>query len=337
MESQPELSIGIPVFNGENFLEELLIALRNQTFNTFEIVICDNGSTDRTGQLCLDHAAKDPRIRYYRNERNLGANPNFNKVFALSRAPLFKWAAHDDLYEPTYLEKCVRILRENPDVVLAHSDCLCVDEWCRPFAQMATPSCYIDPRSGHTIRLDPPDAAEGRWVIQRFWEVLFRMGSNLHIFGVIRREALASTHLLRNFYGTDKLVLAELALLGPFAHVPERLFIKRYHKDMSWMLSLAEQRKWSESSGVIYSRRLRQLSAFMSAPFGKGLSVSSLVACLGIVLLLGPKVIITALSEERRRQTLIAPWRQGGPVPAREAKTSPTRLRERAIDDLPSL
>jgi glycosyltransferase involved in cell wall biosynthesis len=322
MEFQPELSIGIPVFNGESFLDELLTVLRNQTFDTFEIVICDNASTDRTGEVCLDHAAKDSRVRYHRNEQNLGANPNFNKVFALSRAPLFKWTAHDDLYEPTYLEKCVSILRQNADVMLAHTDCHCVDEERWPLARAAMPTHYVDPRSGFTANVDPLGLAEGRWAVQRFWEVLFGMEANLHIFGVIRRDALARTGLMRDFYGTDKLVLAELALLGRFSQAPERLFIKRYHKNMSLALSLGEQREWSKSSDVQHSRRLRQLSAFTSAPFAKGLSPATIAACLGIVSLLGPKVMVSALREERRRQRWIAPLRRGGPRVGPEADRS---------------
>ena len=121
------------------------------------------------------------------------------------------------------------------------------------------------------------------------------MNSNLHIFGVIRREALQRTGLMRDFYGTDKLVLAELALFGRFKQVPEKLFIKCYHKDMSWALSLDEQKTWSRSSDVSYSRRLRQVAAFVPAPFGKGLSPATIAACLGMVSLLGPKAIIPAL------------------------------------------
>jgi glycosyltransferase involved in cell wall biosynthesis len=311
METQPKLSIGIPVYNGERFLEELLINLFHQTFQAFEIVICDNASTDATRDICLKYSAKDSRIRYHRNERNLGANPNYNKVFALSRAPLFKWAAHDDLYEPTFLEKCIRMLDANPDAVLAHSDCLCVDEMRRPFAAGPAPFTYIDPRSGHSYKTDPIGLAEGRRPVGRFWEVLFGMDCNMHIFGVIRRQALARTGLQRNFYGTDKLILAELALLGRFMQIREKLYLKRFHGDMSWILSIAERRNWSNSFDAAYSLRLRQLAAFSSAPVGKGLSAAEIAACLGIVSLLGPKVVIKALrGYERQRKAQTTPWRQ---------------------------
>ena len=80
----------------------------------------------------------------------------------------------------------------------------------------------------------------------------------MHIFGVIRRQALARTGLQRNFYGTDKLILAELALLGRFIQIREKLYLKRFHGDMSWILDIAERRRWSNSFDAAYSLRLRQ-------------------------------------------------------------------------------
>jgi glycosyltransferase involved in cell wall biosynthesis len=312
METQPRLSIGIPVYNGERFLGELLINLLHQTFQDFEIVICDNASTDCTQELCLEYVQKEPRIRYHRNQRNLGAIPNFNKVFVLSRAPLFKWAAHDDLYDPSFLGKCVQILDENPDVVVVHSDCVCVDELCRPFVATGTGS-YVDPRSGYTFKLDPGGLAEGCSAMTRFWDVLFRMRCNMPIFGVIRRRALARTRLQQDFYGSDKLVLAELALLGRFAQIREKLYMKRFHQDMSWALSIPDRRKWSNNAGTAYSLRLRQLAAFSRAPLGKGLSNASMGVCLGMVSLLGPKVMVASLmggARKQERETL--PWRRQG-------------------------
>jgi glycosyltransferase involved in cell wall biosynthesis len=297
MKIRPKLSVGVPVFNGENFLDQLLGNLRKQTYSEFEIVICDNASTDRTQEICLDHANSDTRIRYYRNATNLGANPNFNKVFTLAHAPLFKWAAHDDMYEPDYLKKCVVILDQQADVVLAHTDCQCVDKECQPLIPGPRALTYIDPSTGCMHQRDKFGLAQESSIIQRLWDVLFCMNSNHHIFGVIRSAALKRTGLLRDFYGTDKLLLAELALLGRFVQIPEKLFIKRYHKDMSGALSVREKQRWSQTGDIIRSRRWRQLAAFVPAPFGKDLPPATLAICLGIISLLGPKVIIGSLLE----------------------------------------
>ena len=129
----PQLSIGLPVYNGERFLPQALECLLAQTFGDFEILIGDNASTDRTEEICQDYVRRDQRLRYVRHERNLGAVANFNRVFHLTTAPLFKWAAHDDLHRETYLENCVRLLDEHPDTVLAHSNTLLIDEHSEPF------------------------------------------------------------------------------------------------------------------------------------------------------------------------------------------------------------
>jgi hypothetical protein len=132
----------------------------------------------------------------------------------------------------------------------------------------------------------------------------------MQIFGVIRRESLRRTGLMRNFYGTDKLILAELALLGPFARVDEKLYLKRVHPGMSWALSVAEQRSWSGGETPIYSKRLRQLAAFSSAPFGKSLSMAKTGTCLAMVLLLGFKGLIRILTRDRfKHKARITAWR----------------------------
>jgi glycosyltransferase involved in cell wall biosynthesis len=89
----PRVSIGLPVFNGEKYLAEALDSILSQTYRDFKLIISDNASTDRTEQICREYAAKDRRIRYYRNEKNIGAPKNFNRVFELSSGKYFRWDA----------------------------------------------------------------------------------------------------------------------------------------------------------------------------------------------------------------------------------------------------
>ena len=98
---KPTVSIGMPVYNGVPFLNEALDSILAQTYRDFELVISDNASTDETESICRAYAASDPRIRYYRQQENLGAMPNFNRVCELSRGQYFKWAACDDVCSPT--------------------------------------------------------------------------------------------------------------------------------------------------------------------------------------------------------------------------------------------
>jgi glycosyltransferase involved in cell wall biosynthesis len=111
MTTAPRVSIGVPVHNGGPLFAEMLQSLVTQTFTDFEIVISDNASTDDTSSIARRFAGRDERVRYYRNETNIGAAPNFNRVFELANSRIyFKWAAHDDLYKLTFLERCVEVL-----------------------------------------------------------------------------------------------------------------------------------------------------------------------------------------------------------------------------------
>ena len=93
----PRVSIGLPVYNGENYMAAAIDSLLAQTFTDFELIISDNASTDATEQICRDYAHRDGRIRYYREEVNRGAAWNFTHTFELARGEYFKWHAHDDL------------------------------------------------------------------------------------------------------------------------------------------------------------------------------------------------------------------------------------------------
>ena len=98
--SSPRLSIGLPVFNGDDYLEAVIVSILAQTYTDFEFVISDNASTDRTEEICRTYAAKDTRIKYFRNPKNIGATQNWYRVFDLSSGEYFASAAHDDLYAP---------------------------------------------------------------------------------------------------------------------------------------------------------------------------------------------------------------------------------------------
>ncbi|PYX36073.1 MAG: glycosyltransferase family 2 protein [Acidobacteria bacterium] len=298
----PRLSIGIPVFNGQEFLPELLDSLLAQTFRDFEILICDNASSDRTEQICREYERHDSRIRYICNERNLGAVANFNRVFELSTAPLFKWAAHDDLYHAAYLDACVRLLDENPDVVLAHTGTAFIDEKSEilPFEQET--GSFIDPKTGRRYWADVPSIGDTPVAIKRFWQVLTRARWGTHMFGVVRREILQQTSLLPNFGGSDRAMLAELALLGRFRCANERLFLKRFHANVSAALDHKELKGFLSTDGKRYSRRLRQIKAFFGAPRGKPIGVVSKLVCLVLVAAHSAKTTVQLIGESDPRR-----------------------------------
>ena len=107
MSQVPRLSVGLPVYNGENFLAESLEAMLGQSYQDFELIISDNASTDGTGDICRRYARQDSRVRYIRQPLNIGLARNHNCLVAEARGELFKWASHDDLYARDLLERCV--------------------------------------------------------------------------------------------------------------------------------------------------------------------------------------------------------------------------------------
>lgn len=105
------LVIGMPVYNGERFLPQALDSLLGQTFRDFELLISDNASTDATESICRSYAARDSRIRYVRQAENLGAVGNFKFVVEQARAEFFMWAAHDDQWDPFWIEAILPIAK----------------------------------------------------------------------------------------------------------------------------------------------------------------------------------------------------------------------------------
>jgi glycosyltransferase involved in cell wall biosynthesis len=297
----PKLSIGIPVFNGQEFLPELLDSLLAQTFRDFEILICDNASSDQTPEICSEYERRDSRIHYLRNSRNLGATANFNQVFELSKAPLFKWAAHDDLYYDDYLAVCVSLLEANPDTVLAHTGTAFINERGELLHYEQGSGGFLDRKSEKRYWADVPIIGDTPVAVNRFWQVLSRAHRGTHMFGVVRREALRKTSLLPDFVGGNRAMLAELALLGRFRCANEPLFLTRFHANVSSALEHMEVATFRSTNDKRLSRRMRQIKAFFGAPKGKPIDVLSKSACLALVTAHGVKVVARLVAQDDPR------------------------------------
>ncbi len=236
----PLLTVGLPVRNGAAFLAAALDSLSGQSFGDFRAVISDNCSTDATPDICRAHAARDPRFHYSRTVANIGAGPNFNRVFGYCATPYFKWMAHDDLLAPTFLDRCVAVLRADPGLVLAHTLLTLVDEAGRPLPLSANGRVF-DRQGRRHHDLEPPHLAEDARPSRRFDDALRRMNWCTAVFGVIRADALKRTHLHGSYYEADRVLLAELAVLGRFRQLDEPLLLKRCHGGVSVLKGFREQ------------------------------------------------------------------------------------------------
>jgi glycosyltransferase involved in cell wall biosynthesis len=214
MDKKPLVSIGMPTYNGERFIRQVLDSLLAQDYKNFELIISDNASTDNTRNICLEYAAKDKRIRYCRSKKNLGAIKNFYRAFQLSSGKYFMFAGSHDLWHQTFISRCVDILENESEVVIAYSRTMLIDTEDKPIEIM---SDQIDTR--------------GMSHLKRYKYLIKNLVWCNMIYGVIRCEAFARIKWFRTDWGFDNLLLAELSLEGSFAQIREPLFYRRKISD----------------------------------------------------------------------------------------------------------
>jgi glycosyltransferase involved in cell wall biosynthesis len=206
----PKLVIGMPVYNGENHISETIKSILGQSFKDFKLFISDNASTDSTESICRSFASQDSRIVYFRQPKNLGMAPNFNNVFQPGDSPYFKWAAHDDILKPTYLERCIQLLETDPSLAMVHSPTLRIDD------------------SGRELGLYKDIGLDGDRISDRFWKVLWTV--NIYeIYGVMRSQYVAKTKLAGSYFGSERNILAEVLVQGKIEYLDEALFARRDH------------------------------------------------------------------------------------------------------------
>ncbi len=222
--STPLVSVGMPVYNGETYLRESLESWLAQAFDDFELIVCDNASTDATPEILREYAARDSRVRVMTRTENVIAWENYMGLLPESKAPLFTWAACDDLRDPTFLSRMVQALSDDPEAILS---------FC--------PAHYF----GDETRMKRHQVPEGVVAGTQATKVarisaLLRAHEWISIYGLIRKDVLERTRLFvwpLGFCGDQGLVM-ELAAHGRFHCVREPLMSFRFHpKALSMDLS----------------------------------------------------------------------------------------------------
>jgi glycosyltransferase involved in cell wall biosynthesis len=204
------VAIGMPVYNGARHLRAAVEALLAQTYRDFVLVISDNASTDSTGEIAREFAARDARVRYFRNAENVGVFRNYDLAFGRTRSRYFKWAACNDLCAPGYLEACVAALEADPAICLAYPGTVLFTD---------------DPAAGTPYEFDPD--VRDHDPVTRFRHVLGALRLNNAFNGVYRADALRRTSLNGEYLGSDMVIVAEIALVGHVARLPGNLFYRR--------------------------------------------------------------------------------------------------------------
>jgi len=221
----PKLSIGLPVYNGERYLQEAIDAILGQSFGDFELFVSDNASTDATADIARAVAARDRRVTYHRNAKNIGAAANFTAVSRKATAPYFKWACADDRLAAGFLEAALRELDQHPEAVLCYGGVTLIDADGRELGR-------------HEQRLDlrSPDVGE------RFLRARTYMGLLNVLQGVVRTSDLARVAPHGAYRGSDEVLVAELSLRGRIHEIQAPMLFRRMHPQAASAAKSVEQK-----------------------------------------------------------------------------------------------
>jgi glycosyltransferase involved in cell wall biosynthesis len=257
--TQPKVSIGLPVFNGEQYLRAALDSILSQDYQDFELIISDNASDDATAAICREAAERDPRVRYSRVETNCGAAPNYQRAFQLARGTYFKWANDDDICLPGFLRRCVETIEQAPSsIVLAY-----------PRAE------YIDEEGKVTGTDHESIESSDQRPHRRAAHVFRNVNLGCAQFGLIRSEVLRKTRSMDSFIGSDYVLLAELALLGELREIPEILFQKRIYPGNS-NVYYTDQNQWLAWMDSSHAGRRELLPTYLRIGWEFNKSISRL-------------------------------------------------------------
>lgn len=211
------VSIGMPVYNGAMHMRVALDSLLAQTFSDFELILSDNASTDETETIAREYAARDSRIRYQRQVSNVGATNNFNVVLNSAKGRYYMWAAHDDIWEPDFLQEMVAQLERDSGVELA---------FCR-FDNISFDG-RVSEREFDLSHLVVPTLPA---LLEKFLLHHESLGKANLFYGLLRRQTIANMGGLKiwgdGVWGADMLYVFSILLRGRLAVSDRFLYHKR--------------------------------------------------------------------------------------------------------------
>jgi glycosyltransferase involved in cell wall biosynthesis len=255
---KPEISVGMPVYNGEKYLGLAIESILNQSFPDFELIISDNASTDGTQDICQSYLKQDSRIKYVRHAQNMGGPRNWNYVFKQSSGIFFKWTSANDLCHPDFLAGCKEVLDRRQDVVL-----------CYPRTKLIDAEGNVIQEYTDVLNIQDQRAKD------RFIKLLSTIQLNNAQCGLVRSSTLRKTALEGIYQGGDFTLLAELVLHGKFYELPSYLYYRRMSADSVTIDKSEKELKQfndpTDSSGrdfTFFKYRLGYFKAVFRSPIG---------------------------------------------------------------------
>ncbi len=264
------VTIGLQTFNRANtYLKAAVDSILAQTHKDFELVISDNASTDNTEEVCREYTKKDLRVKYIRQKINIGYVAHVNFLRTQVKGEYFLGACDDDLFKPTFLEKCVARLEDNPEAIMTGTNFIEFnDKWST---------------SPHDPKKFFPNEKDLYRRLKRYTLFYESDGKEMFIYcAVWRREAVVNDFFIDYFvkypYNWDfqdmNFIFRGLSK-GRFEFVDEVLFLKR-----AWPDSFDPPVKKSPPRRIfntlVYSRLKRFFTPFFYKRMGQIVKIKEL-------------------------------------------------------------
>lgn len=234
----PKVSIGMPVYNGEKFIKDAIESLISQTYVNFEIIISDNNSNDKTAEICIKYCEKDPRIKYFKQEQNIGPWKNFEYVLINSTSEFFMWAPADDTWNSNHIEYCVNLLlsKNNAVAAITKTNCGNPGQSCGDF----------------TIN--------SKYIFFRRIKYLLNTGPNARFYSLYRRNVLLNLNIRDyNFFAGDWAIVFDILNFGNYLCFEDYIgFNKRKHDDAGSNINNVLQNLKNDGVHIFYP--LKQFS-----------------------------------------------------------------------------
>lgn len=228
------VTIMVPVLNGELFLPLALDSLLAQDYPHFQIVVLDNQSTDRTGEICREYERRDARVKYVRDTVNRISHDAANHLATFITGEFCMIACDDDLWEPHFLSVLVQYLQQHPDVGLVYPNACYVDVEGNRGAQRLLSARHLYARSDSSLA--------------NAWRYLGQRRVVPTIFGLYRSDAYLAALPFDTFDETiadvDNLFIIKLMLQTRVQGIDEVLF---FYRNKFRGYNPATGQSWSDS------------------------------------------------------------------------------------------
>ena len=223
-DKNPLVSVGLMTYNrAHDYLRGVVDSWLAQIYTNFELIISNDASMDDTDRICREYAKKDPRIRYYKQEKNLGCPACYKFILNQARGEYFIWVSDDDLWDKRFLEDCVEVFKKDPKLIMVFANMVDIDK-NRAVIKELDPAKYF------------PSSKDTYERLKAHMLFYFDDGKLQLLFGLWKRKTVLDDPLFgphaKNdrppyYWGFDNYFVFRNLAKGPAGFVPHIRFFRR--------------------------------------------------------------------------------------------------------------